>query len=59
MMLPEEMGPMPWLTIWRGSSLDLEVSWSSAVVHSSQWVYVMSCMVSTARSVAFCDAVHA
>ncbi len=36
LMWPEWVGTMTWLTMWRGSSLDLEVSWSSAVVHNSQ-----------------------
>ncbi len=36
LLWPECWGAVPWLTMWRGSSLDLEVSWSSAVVHSSQ-----------------------
>ncbi len=27
-------GTMPWLTMWISSSLDLEVSWSSAAGHA-------------------------
>ncbi len=45
-MWPEGVGTMPWLTMWRGSSLDLEVSWPSAVVHSIVSRYLVSCMVS-------------
>ncbi len=45
---PEGVGTLSWLNMWRGFSLDLEVSWPSGVVHSSQYRYLVGCMVSTA-----------
>ena len=39
LLWPESMGTQPWLTMWRRSSLDLEVSWPSAAV-------IVSCIVS-------------
>ena len=39
LLWPESMGTQPWLTMWRRSSLDLEVSWPSAAVYR---VYIVN-----------------
>ncbi len=41
LMWPERRGTVPWLIMWRVSSLDLEVNCPSAVVHSivSRYLY--------------------